>query len=311
MASRGFEELVRATWFDALRSRQALHGEVLSVEVARAPIVIDGARIVPFSHASGIHRPRQLGAALGITTSPPKAASPPPYDDRFDSDGLFRYHYRTPSTPTARARSQADADNEAVREAQRHSLPLVYWFGVVPGRYRPFYPVYVVDDDPRAQEFSVDLTELGARHLDDIATDDPSRQYRARIVQSRMHQARFREEVLRAYRSCCAICGLRQIELVEAAHIVADSDGGKPVVTNGLGLCKLHHAAFDRHIVGIRPDLRVVVRNDVLSQSDGPMLRHGLQEFHGQTLRSIPARPAQRPGEGNLEQRWNLFRSAG
>jgi putative restriction endonuclease len=126
-----------------------------------------------------------------------------------------------------------------------------------------------------------------------------------------MHQARFREAVLRAYRSCCAICSLRRRELVDAAHIVGDADGGAPVLTNGLVLCKLHHAAFDRHILGIRPDLHVVVRHDILAEVDGPMLLHGLQGFHDQKLRVIPSRRADRPGADELEQRWERFRSAG
>ena len=237
MATQGFEERVRTTYFDVLRRRQALHGEVLSAEVAREPIVVDGEIVKPFSSASGIHKPSQVDAALGITTTPPKSGNPAPYDDRFGADGMFRYHYRTPRTPSARAQAAADADNLSVRIAYRRRLPLVYWFGVVPNRYRPFYPVYVFADDPTAREFSLDLTELGVRHLDDLAGDEPSRQYRAHVVKARMHQARFREAVLRAYRSCCAICALRRAELVDAAHIIGDADGGEPVVTNGLVLC--------------------------------------------------------------------------
>lgn len=311
MATQGFEERVRTTYFDALRRRQAMYGEVLPTDAAREPIVVDGETVKPFSHASGIHKPTQLDAALGITTTPPKSGAEPPYDDRFGADGMFRYHYRTPQTPSTRARAAADDDNEAVRIAYRRRLPLVYWFGVVPDRYRPFYPAYVVADDPTTEVFSLDLTELGARHLDDLAVDEPSRQYRAHVVKARMHQARFREAVLRAYRSCCAVCSLRRAELVDAAHIIGDADGGQPVVTNGLVLCKLHHAAFDRHILGVRPDLHVVVRHDILAEIDGPMLLHGLQGFHDQKLRVIPTRRADRPGTDELERRWEQFRSAG
>ena len=51
---------------------------------------------------------------------------------------------------------------------------------------------------------------------------------------------------------------LRHQELLEAAHIVADRDPeGEPKVRNGLALCKLHHAAFDCHIIGVNPDYRV------------------------------------------------------
>ena len=35
---------------------------------------------------------------------------------------------------------------------------------------------------------------------------------------------------------------------------------GEPVVSNGLALCNLHHAAYDRNILGVTPDLKVEVR---------------------------------------------------
>jgi hypothetical protein len=48
---------------------------------------------------------------------------------------------------------------------------------------------------------------------------------------------------------------------------------------NGLALCKRHHAAFDRYLIGVTPDLEVTVRLDVLAEIDGPTLQHGLQGF--------------------------------
>jgi putative restriction endonuclease len=76
---------------------------------------------------------------------------------------------------------------------------------------------------------------------------------------------------------------------------------------NGLALCKIHHAAYDRDIIGIRPDLRIEVASSVLAESDGPMLRHGLQGFHGQQLRSVPARRKDRPDPDRLERRYAEF----
>lgn len=311
MASQGFEERVRAATFEAIRERQAIHGEVLPDEVAQVPIVVEGEPIAIFMLQRGIHKPRQLDAALAVTTTPAKPGREAPYEDRFGADGMFLYHYRDPRSDSRRARLDAERDNQAVRAAMRRSLPLVYWYGVVPGQYRPFFPAYVVSDHPERREFSLDLTELGARHLDGLAADAPSREYRARIVQSRMHQARFRQAVLRAYRSSCAVCRLKRGELVEAAHIVGDADGGEPVVPNGMALCKLHHAAFDRHILGVRPDLKIVIRQDVLDETDGPMLKHGLQEFHGVDLSVLPSTVAERPSTEFLLRRWTRFEDAG
>lgn len=84
----------------------------------------------------------------------------------------------------------------------------------------------------------------------------------------RIHQGRFRERVLRAYRECCAVCRLRHRELLDATHILPDKHPlGEPTISNGLSLCKIHHAAYDRNILGIDPDLRIEIRPDVLREN--------------------------------------------
>ena len=116
--------------------------------------------------------------------------------------------------------------------------------------------------------------------------------------------------MLHAYQGRCAICRLKHTELLEAAHIVPDNDPrGEPIVPNGLALCALHHTAFDRHIFGIRPDLVVEVRKDILAETDGPMLRHGLQEIAGLQI-VAPRATAHRPRQDLLEIRYAAFRKA-
>ena len=57
---------------------------------------------------------------------------------------------------------------------------------------------------------------------------------------------------------------------VEAAHILPDTHPrGEAVVPSGLALCKLHHAAFDANILGIRPDYTVDLRLDVMVSPAG------------------------------------------
>lgn len=194
----------------------------------------------------------------------------------------------------------------------RQQIPLVYFHGIVPGRYIASWPVYIVGDDPGALTFTVAVDE---RQLAFTApADDPEvdirRRYVTRQERYRVHQQAFRERVLAAYREHCAICRLRHQELLEAAHIIADADPeGEPKVSNGLALCTLHHAAFDSHMIGVRPDYRVEVRVDVLEEIDGPMLKHGLQGFHGSLL-LVPIRESLRPDRRFLEERYALFRRA-
>ena len=80
-------------------------------------------------------------------------------------------------------------------------------------------------------------------------------------------------------RGRCAISHLPEPRLLDAAHIVVDADEqlGQPIVSNGLPLTKLHHAAFDAHLIGIDPDYRIHVSDRLLEIHDGPLLELGLK----------------------------------
>lgn len=165
---------------------------------------------------------------------------------------------------------------------------------VVEGEDRPYddafaeWPVYVVGDDVPHLSFAVSVEErrfASAGSLPESDETDIRRRYVTRLFRQRLHQREFRERVVRAYHRHCAVCRLHRDELLEAAHIVPDADPlGVPTVRNGIALCTLHHAAFDADLIGITPGYIVEVRRDVLNESDGPMLIHGLQGFHGQAL---------------------------
>jgi putative restriction endonuclease len=73
---------------------------------------------------------------------------------------------------------------------------------------------------------------------------------------------------------------------------------------------QLHHAAFDHHILGIRPDLTVELSASLLRQADGPMLEHGLRGFHGARI-LVPHETRLRPNSDFLAERYELFRAAG
>jgi len=150
-------------------------------------------------------------------------------------------------------------------------------------------------------------------HSDGRLINEDATLYRAYgtvTVRQRLHQHIFRERVLKAYREQCACCRLRHIELLDAAHIVADTKPeGIPAVNNGIALCKLHHAAFDSYLFGIRPDHIIEVRNDVMKEKDGPMLIHGLQEMNERKI-VVPNRSQWLPDPSLLERRYDEFKAA-
>ena len=141
--------------------------------------------------------------------------------------------------------------------------------------------------------------------------DQARRLYLTRQVKVRLHQRLFRERVLRAYQLQCTLCRLRHTELLDAAHIIADAnDEGIPIVPNGLALCKIHHAAFDKNIIGISPDYQVRIREDILAEVDGPMLKFGIQSLD-KTCIILPRNPIEHPDRDRLKERFDEFMKAG
>lgn len=301
------DQRVRTAAFAFLEQQTRLDGDVLPRSVLTEGFLFDGRR-VPLIGPQGIFKPAVLPEMpLSITTAPVTEGRERPYNDELGTGGQLRYRYRG-----------SDAmhwENVSLRVAGQRQVPLVYLFGLVPGEYLAVWPVFVVHDDPASLSFTVQVDGRDTTWA--IAADGASlaaegrREYVTQLTRRRLHQEGFRLRVLRAYQERCAVCRLRHSELLDAAHILPDGHPrGEPIVPNGLALCKLHHAAFDADILGVRPDLIIEVRRDVLDETDGPMLQHGLKGFDHQSLR-VPRAPGLRPKPEFLEERYALFRRAG
>jgi putative restriction endonuclease len=257
-------------------------------------------RRVPFlSPQKGIFRAAaQRGfAALSINTSMKS-----PYPDEEIEQG-FRYAYR--------AGAVDQPDNRSLRAAFALQVPLVYFFATRPGRYNPIYPCYIAEDHLAARNVIVTRGRMigPVDEREPVPFDDPlERGYAVRETRVRLHQARFRGRVLTAYRDSCAICRLRELRLLDAAHIVGDATlQGDPHVSNGLSLCSIHHRAFDQNLVGISPDYEVHVSRNLLDDEDGPMLEL-LKAFHGEPI-VVPSTRAWRPSRDQLAVRFERFAS--
>jgi putative restriction endonuclease len=307
MPSEAVDSHVRAAAFAFLEAQSLLHGNELPYRVLSAGFQFQGTR-VPLLGPQGIFKPAVLSdMPLSIATAPEVEGKARPYDDQTDPQGHILYRYR--------GTDPAHRDNRGLRLAMQRQTPLVYLYGVAKGWYLAQWPVYVVGDDPQALTFKVavdDQRQL-APGVSDLVNPEVEgrRRYVTALALRRVHQASFRERVLQAYRTRCSVCHLRHRELLDAAHIIPDSDPrGEPSVQNGLALCKLHHAAFDGHFFGIRPDYIIEVRPEILREEDGPMLLHGLKDING-TILETPKRELLRPRQDFLEERYQQFRKAG
>ncbi len=259
-----------------------------------------GQRVSLGSFQRGIHRSAlQRGpAALTLFTSPNS-----PYADEIDEEGdTIIYAYRSGAMSLA--------DNRALDAAFEMRVPLIYFKGIEPGQYMIIAPVFVTDRDREAG--LVKLTQ-GIPFMDlsgdGLVSSEPARHEALREVVVRLRQQRFRREVLAAYRQRCAVCALKRRELIQAAHITEFAGHGGEVVRNGLALCAIHHLAYDRNLMGIDPSGVVHISSAVRTQADGPMLREGIQAFHGAPI-AKPSVHEKRPDPERLAVRFERFREA-
>ena len=306
------EENFRIAAFKWLEKLTEIYGEVLPYQQLREGFYHEGERITVMGPA-GIWKPKQFKLIpISITTSPNS-----PYDDYSNEKGFIIYRYRG-TNPQHR-------DNVGLREAWKRQTPLIYFHGNSIGKYFAYWPVFIVGDDPASLSFTVafddaslagfysdQVSGLSHRFDDLILREDAAyrRQYATSAVKTRLHQSAFRTRVLEAYHEQCTFCRLRHPELLDAAHILPDSHPeGIPEVPNGLSLCKIHHAAFDRNIIGITPDYEIRVQERVLNERDGPMLRHGIQELHQRKL-ILPHSEKHWPDRRKLEERFRAFSNA-
>ena len=249
-------------------------------------------------------------SAIAISTAFVPDGGKRPYEDGEGADGLQRYKWR--------GTDPNQSDNRALRRAMERKLPLLWLIGigVVPGTSQQLYdacfPVYLIGEEPVDHQFVVAL-ELGQKVLpngETPAVQEIVKRYNERIVKTRYHQPLFRARVIHAYAERCAVCRLPFTELLEAAHIRPDSQGGSAKISNGMSLCKIHHGAYDSDIIGISPDYKIHVRESVLATFDGPTLQHSIKAMDGQILEQIPIEVSSKPDRDLLAERFEKFQKA-
>jgi putative restriction endonuclease len=303
MAYLNHDEAIRMAAFDWLKEQVEVHGDVLPRLLLTQGFVYKGEQI-SLQGQQGIWKPRVMRNPISITS-----IQDGPYADRFAPEGFLNYKYMG-SDPHHWI-------NVSLRECISKNIPLVYLFQIARGKYLVTWPVYIINDDPRGLAFTVAVDDADyirnyEEHVTFDGTEDNARRaYLTRSMKYRVHQHSFREKIMRAYRSQCALCRLKHAELLDAAHIIPDKDAdGEPVVSNGLSLCKIHHAAFDKHILGITPDYTIKLREDILREIDGPMLKYGLQSLENNKI-ILPVHRSDHPDRERLERRYREFLDAG
>jgi putative restriction endonuclease len=298
---------IRVTAFEHVRKLGEIHDYVTANEL-KPGFLFQGQRIPLINPQRGIFKPQQMRFLLSIKTVFPKPGAKVWCGDQrevhrqiFEGDEMVDYDFMG-QNPDA-------ADNRWLRQAFENRIPIIYFLGIAPGRYQAVVPAFISGWDAKALKARV---AFGVPEQDALVPPENAleRRYALRAVKQRLHQASFREAVITAYNGRCALSVLPEALLLDAAHIISDKDErlGQPVVPNGIPLSKIHHAAFDAHLIGIDADYKLHVADRLMVQNDGPMLE-ALKRLNGGMIH-LPDRAKDRPDRDRLAQRYERFRAA-
>lgn len=104
-------------------------------------------------------------------------------------------------------------------------------------------------------------------HLIRGPPEEQTRRIEQILLNRRVRDANFRRQICDAYDNRCAVTGLRIVNgggksEVQAAHIWSVALGGPDVVQNGLALSGTVHWLFDRHLISLTDDYRLLVSHN-------------------------------------------------
>lgn len=298
------EDALRLAAINRVKTLTQVYGDDIPWNAISQGFDFQGERILLANKAVGIFKPNQMkSGALSIKTTMPRAGREKIYFDAEDADGTFVY------------KLQGDNPNNHFNKSLAHchveGLPLIYFHAVDPSIYKAIFPCFIESIDPINMSCRVSVASspnfADTPNLRDSLSWAIERRYTLRETKTRLHQAEFREQVLSAYDRQCAMTRLPVPELLEAAHIVADShELGVAEIRNGICLSRIHHRAFDSNLIGVSPDFKIHVSPRLLEISDGILLEGSLKALHGNML-SLPQKKAHWPNKDLLTIRFDEF----
>jgi putative restriction endonuclease len=142
-------------------------------------------------------------------------------------------------------------------------------------------------DPSNAHKLDLDLAYLDSetRSLLEAPQQEKQRRIAQILLNRKIRDASFRQQVCSAYGDRCAVTGLRIVNgggkaEVQAAHIWPVADGGPDVVPNGLALCGTAHWLFDRHLIAITDDYRLLIAHNKVPTEARILFEKQLQRIH-------------------------------
>lgn len=124
-------------------------------------------------------------------------------------------------------------------------------------------------DPANAAMLGLDTAHVDAETWDILHPQDDAfaRRTMQMLVNRKIRDASFRHAVCRAYSNRCAVTGIKVVNgggrsEAQAAHILPVESGGPDIVQNGIALSATAHWLFDRHLISIGEDYRLLVSHN-------------------------------------------------
>lgn len=116
----------------------------------------------------------------------------------------------------------------------------------------------------------------------------PEGQYREMWMKQRVGQYFFRASVLSAYGNHCCVTGLGKPDLLIASHIkpwaVSDEKTERTNPCNGICLNSLHDKAFDKGLITITSDFRIVISQSIKDTKMDQLTRDWFMSYENKQI---------------------------
>ena len=121
---------------------------------------------------------------------------------------------------------------------------------------------------------------------DDIAVNTPEGKSKLKEVQVRQNQHIFRKMILSIYQGQCCLTGLPVQEVLRASHISewAKDKKNRMNPENGLCLSATYDAAFDRHLISLDEDYRLIFSTSLKEHYTNEAFKEQFQRLHGKRI---------------------------
>jgi putative restriction endonuclease len=154
--------------------------------------------------------------------------------------------------------------------------------------------------------------------IEDKILNESSEEYREEIKKLMQEQneeeiflrgSLFKREIPKIYNNTCCVSGMRidatiSISMIDACHIIPFSESYDDTITNGIALCPNLHRAFDRGLIAIDENYKVLISNTFREEGSN----YGIRVFEGNEIK-LPQMKSYYPLSENFEwHRKNIFK---